>query len=131
MIASVFDALPGPVTGLRLTTEHGNPSAALLASWLQLRTGVTVQVIDGPGPAITAFELVAADGAGSSITARLTRPDGENAVLTRSDQPERTLPLPIRSLDELLAEELKRLDPDQVYAEALLAVTAVSPGVPG
>ncbi|HVU74793.1 MAG TPA: glucose-6-phosphate dehydrogenase assembly protein OpcA [Mycobacteriales bacterium] len=130
MIAAVFDALPGPATGVRITTEHGNPSAALLAAWLQSRTGVSVELVDGPGPAITALEIVAADGASGSITARLSRPDGETATLTRTGQPDRTLPLPIRPLEELLAEELQRLDADAVYAESLAAVGGVGPGTP-
>jgi glucose-6-phosphate dehydrogenase assembly protein OpcA len=130
MVAAVFDALPGPAKAVRLTTEHGNPSAALLASWLQTRTGVTVELLDGPGPAITSLEVVAADGVNGSVTARLVRPDGETATLTRTGQPDRTLPLPIRPLEELLAEELQRLDADEVYAESLAAVAGVGAGDP-
>ena len=130
MVAAVFDALPAAATGVRITTEHGNPSAALLAAWVQSRAGVTVELIDGPGPAITSLEVVAGDGSGGSITARLTRPDGETATLTRTGQPDRTLPLPIRPLEELLAEELQRLDADAVYAETLAAVGAVGAGAP-
>ena len=47
-------------------------------------------------------------------------------MLTRTDQPDRTLPLPRRDLGELLAEELRRLDPDEPYAEALEAATGTS-----
>jgi hypothetical protein len=36
------------------------------------------------------------------------------------------LPLPRRDLGELLAEELRRLDPDEPYAEALEAATGSS-----
>src|SRR6476661_1248752 len=39
---------------------------------------------------------------------------------------DRTLPLPRRELGDLLAEELRRLDPDEVYAEALEAATGTS-----
>jgi len=130
MVAAVFDALPGAATGVRITTEHGNPSAALLAAWLQSRTGVTVELVDGPGPAITALEIVAGDGGNGSITARLVRPDGETATLTRTGQPDRTLPLPIRPLEDLLAEELQRLDADTVYAESLAAIGGVGAGSP-
>ncbi len=131
MIASVYDALPGPTRSLRLTTEHGNPSAALLAAWLQRRTGRDVDIVDGPGPAITEIEVVAAaepDGTGRDVVAVLVRPDGATATLQRTDQPNRVLPLPIRPIEDLLAEELQRLDPDPVYAEALLTVGSVSEG---
>jgi glucose-6-phosphate dehydrogenase assembly protein OpcA len=46
-------------------------------------------------------------------------------VLSHTDQPDRTLPLPRRELGDLLAEELQRLDSDETYAEALSATTGV------
>lgn len=130
IVAAVFDALPAAATGVRITTEHGNPSAALLAAWIQSRTGAAVELVDGPGPAITAIEIIAGDGGAGSITARLSRPDGETATLSRTGQPDRQLPLPIRALEELLAEELQRLDADAVYAESLAAIGGVGPGGP-
>ena len=48
------------------------------------------------------------------------------ATLHRGDEEARVLPLPRRDLGELLAEELRRMDPDPVYAEALAATTGVS-----
>ena len=56
---------------------------------------------------------------------RLARPDGRVATLTRGDEGERQLPLPRRQLGDLLAEELRRMDPDFVYAEALGAAAGV------
>jgi hypothetical protein len=44
-------------------------------------------------------------------------------VLKRANLPERTLPLVERVLGDELAEELRRLDPDQPYAAALGAAT--------
>jgi len=129
VVAAVTDALPGSVTAATVVTEHGNPSAALMASWLQVRLGVSVVVADGPGPAITEIRL-AADGAGGSgpVEVVLTRPDGHTATLTRTGEPDRQLPLPIRALADLLAEELARLGADEPYADALAGIVAVGAG---
>jgi glucose-6-phosphate dehydrogenase assembly protein OpcA len=47
-----------------------------------------------------------------------------SATLVRGGEDPRTLPLPRRDLGDLLAEELRRMDPDPVYAEALARCTA-------
>jgi glucose-6-phosphate dehydrogenase assembly protein OpcA len=52
----------------------------------------------------------------------LTRDNG-TAVFSRTGQLDRQLPLPRRPLGDELAEELRRLDPDQPYAAALEAAT--------
>ena len=49
----------------------------------------------------------------------LTRPDGKVAVLSQAGQPDRRVALPRRALNECLAEELRRLDPDEMYGEAV------------
>jgi glucose-6-phosphate dehydrogenase assembly protein OpcA len=54
---------------------------------------------------------------------RIDRPDGYLATLTRTGMSDRQLPLKRRSLSELIGEELRRLDADQPYADALSAVT--------
>ncbi len=52
----------------------------------------------------------------------LTREDG-TATFQRTGQADRQMPLVKRPLGDELAEELRRLDPDQVYAEALAAMS--------
>ena len=54
---------------------------------------------------------------------RIDRPDGHTATLSRTGRPDRPLPLKRRDLGDLIAEELRRLDADQPYAEALQAAT--------
>ena len=46
----------------------------------------------------------------------VTRSDGRLATLSSPGQPDRPVALKRRDLDELLSEELRRLDPDDVYA---------------
>jgi glucose-6-phosphate dehydrogenase assembly protein OpcA len=126
LLASAYDPAPGcarpAATGGRVVAESGNPSAALLAGWLSHRFGIDVPVEESKGPGVTHVELDLEDG--SSIC--LTRPDGRVATMTRTGQPDRTLPLPRRELGELMTEELRRLDHDAVYAEALAAATGVT-----
>jgi glucose-6-phosphate dehydrogenase assembly protein OpcA len=62
---------------------------------------------------------------GSECTVAVERPDGFSATLQRGDEEARVLPLPRRELGDLLAEELRRMDPDAVYADALSKSTGV------
>jgi glucose-6-phosphate dehydrogenase assembly protein OpcA len=66
------------------------------------------------GPGVTAVIFDTSDG---EMT--LTRPDGRLAMLRRPGEPERRVALHRRDTAELLSEELRRLDPDEVYAETI------------
>ena len=63
------------------------------------------------GPGITEVVLETREG-----PIRITRPDGRLATFSSPDQPDRPIALKRRDLPELLAEELRRLDEDDVYA---------------
>ncbi|MGH8939978.1 MAG: OpcA/G6PD domain-containing protein, partial [Actinomycetes bacterium] len=71
------------------------------------------------GPGITAVE-VRLQG---RERLRIDRPDGYLATLSRTGMTDRQLPLKRRPLGDLIAEELRRLDADQPYADALAATT--------
>jgi glucose-6-phosphate dehydrogenase assembly protein OpcA len=49
----------------------------------------------------------------------LMRPDGAVATLALPGQPARRISMGRRALAECLADELHRLDPDEIYAETL------------
>jgi glucose-6-phosphate dehydrogenase assembly protein OpcA len=119
LLASAFDDMGEETTSGQVHSEHGNPSAALLAGWLTSRLGVRIKRVDSAGPGITAVEL---RFTGKSRL-RIDRPDGYLATLSRTGISDRQLPLKRRELGELLAEELRRLDADQPYADSLAAVT--------
>ena len=121
LCASAFDSLSGEVRALHVSGEPDNPSRALLAGWLGRRLGVDVAMTDSPGPGVTGVEMVVGDD-----TVRITRDDGRTATLSRTGQPDRSLPLPRRDLGDLLAEELRRLDADETYAEALATATGTT-----
>ena len=57
----------------------------------------------------------------------LSRPDGRNATLSWPGRPERRVALHRRETADLIAEELRRLEPDGVYAETLRALAGGSP----
>ncbi len=114
LLAAALDEPFDPITGGSIAAARNNPSAVLLAAWLRRRLDVPVEVRTSRGPGITEVRLVTARGDVS-----VTRPDGERATLSRPGQPDRRVALPRRITSDLLAEELRRLDPDEVYAEAL------------
>jgi glucose-6-phosphate dehydrogenase assembly protein OpcA len=123
LLASAMDAVtPDGSTEATIGCEPGNPSASLLAGWLTARLDAKTTVEETGGPGITNAELTM----GGSYRVAVTRPDGRLATLKRGDEPDRQLPLPRRELGDLLAEELRRMDPDYVYADSLAAATGVT-----
>lgn len=96
-----------------MLAEPDSPSAELLAAWLSIRLGVPVDRTVSEGPGITGVRLATSGG---DIV--IHRPDGRVATLCRPGQPDRQVSLMRRPMAELLAEELRRLDPDEVYQEA-------------
>lgn len=115
------------VNAVRVSAERDNPSALLLGGWLSTRLEVAAasEVTGGPGITETAVTLVDSDG--RDLQVRVSRPDGHTVTVSRTDHPDRVLPLPRRDLGNLLAEELRHLDADEPYAETLAAVAAPRP----
>lgn len=114
LLAAALDEPTAPVTAATVGAEADNPSAELLARWLAWRLDVEVGREQTGGPGITDVTLQTADG-----PLAVTRPDGRQAALNRPGQPERPVALPRRSTAELIAEELRRLDPDETYGATL------------
>jgi len=121
LLAAALDQEPGKVTAASVTAERVSPSADLLAAWLADRLKVEVARNRSDGPGITEVVLSTARG---DIT--LSRPDGKLAVLSSPGKPDRPVALKRRSTDELLSEELRRLDPDDVYAATVQRLVTLS-----
>jgi glucose-6-phosphate dehydrogenase assembly protein OpcA len=119
LLAATLDQAHGVISGGAVAAEQGNPSADLIVAWLSARLRVPFGNEVSAGPGITGVTFVTADGDIS-----LTRPDGRVALLRRPDQPERHVALHRRDTAELLSEELRRLDPDDVYAETITPFAA-------
>ncbi len=125
LLASAFDASAAQARAARVSAEEGNPTAALLAGWLSSRLGVPADIVASKGPGITEVEVdLTEDDQDSTLT--ISRPDGRLARFSRTGQPDRELPLLRRELGDLLAEELRRLEDDEVYGEALSKSSGVS-----
>ncbi|RWA17432.1 oxidoreductase [Mycolicibacterium elephantis DSM 44368] len=100
------------VSGLK-----NEPALDILAGWLASRIDGQVQRVAGE----LKVELVRP---GETIT--LQRPQtGVTATLTRTSRPEARIPLARREAKECLAEDLRRLDPDEIYHEALQGIDRV------
>ncbi|MGW0120414.1 glucose-6-phosphate dehydrogenase assembly protein OpcA [Streptomyces sp. NPDC003327] len=114
MLAAALDQAPLAVTSATVESEAENPSAELLARWFEVRLGVPVDRVVTDGPVVTAVRMGTADG-----EIRIDRPEGPTARLAIPGQPNRVLALKVRTTAELIAEELRRLDPDEAYEAAL------------
>jgi glucose-6-phosphate dehydrogenase assembly protein OpcA len=125
LAAALDDPFPD-VESATISAEADSPSAELLAGWLGQRLGVPVGRVDTDGPGITGVRLHSTAG-----DIAIDRPDGRLAVLSRPGWPDRPVALQRRRTAELIAEELRRLDPDEVYGETLAEVGSASSSVNG
>ena len=118
LLTAALDQPPyEPVTNAVVVAAGDSPSGDLLAGWLAARLKCPVSIARArSGSGIVSVRLERASG---SID--LVRPvDGNTATLAQPGQPVRTLALAHRGDAECLADELRRLDPDEVYHDALV-----------
>jgi len=118
-LAAVLDQPPyEPIIEAHVTSTPDFPAAKMLAAWLQLllqvpvtcdltHTGLNWRGIHG-------VRLVRKSG-----DIKLTRVEPTTARLKQPDQPNHDISMPLRSLRDCLAEELRRLDPDEVYGRVV------------
>jgi glucose-6-phosphate dehydrogenase assembly protein OpcA len=111
LLASALEQHPVKVTGASVTAERISPSADLLAAWLGDRLRVDVNRTSSSGPGITEVVLDTRTG-----PIRIERLDGRLATFSSPGGPDRPVALKRRDVPELLAEELRRLDEDEIYA---------------
>ncbi|MFK4104580.1 glucose-6-phosphate dehydrogenase assembly protein OpcA [Streptomyces sp. NPDC019531] len=114
MLAAALDQARAEIISGAVEAEQDNPAAELLARWLEARLKVKIDRVVTAGPVVTAVRLGTANG-----EVVIDRPEGPLATLSLPGQPSRTLALKVRSTSELIAEELRRLDADEMYAVAL------------
>ncbi|WP_084958215.1 glucose-6-phosphate dehydrogenase assembly protein OpcA [Thermoactinospora rubra] len=117
LLAAAFDQPVGRVRKGFVEAPARHPSAPLLAAWLSDRLDAPVKLAESAGPGLTAVRLSLPDG-----ELALTRGDGRLATLSRPGQPDRHVALARRHTSELLAEELRRLDPDEIFESAVKRV---------
>jgi glucose-6-phosphate dehydrogenase assembly protein OpcA len=130
-LASTLDSVSGRrgdsvrVLGGSIEGDPQNATARLLAGWLSSRSGCPVDITEGPHhPGPSGVTAVALDlDQDEQVQIRADRRGG--AVISQPYRPDSTVALPERVLGDLLSEELRRLDSDEPYSEALEATTEV------
>jgi glucose-6-phosphate dehydrogenase assembly protein OpcA len=122
LLAATLDQPHPLIIAGEIAAEQDNPTADLIAAWLSLRLSIPVSRTVSGGPGITGAVLTTTEG-----DIKITRSDGRTANLAWPDRIDRMVSLHRRDTAELLAEELRRLDPDEVYAETLSHVNLSAP----
>jgi glucose-6-phosphate dehydrogenase assembly protein OpcA len=132
ILASTVDAVSGrrgepvQVTGGLVEGDPANASAQLLGGWLSSRTGTEIAVETGgrtPGASGVDSVVLQLDQK-EEVRIHADRKGG--ATVSQPFRPDATVALPERALGDLLSEELRRLDSDEPYREALEAATGVT-----
>ncbi|MDF2443451.1 MAG: hypothetical protein JWR01_1654 [Subtercola sp.] len=118
-LAAVLDQPPfEPVVAVEVQGASDSPSTLLLAAWLghQLEAPVTYGLTKraNGSSGIHSVKLVRESG-----VIELVREIPNVATLVQPNQPTHDLALPRRNLRDCLAEELRRLDPDDLYGEVI------------
>ncbi|WP_055426813.1 glucose-6-phosphate dehydrogenase assembly protein OpcA [Bifidobacterium aesculapii] len=116
LLASMLDQPPHlPITAAKVTGPREFLPMDLLCAWLRLKLGVPVDVeyVDG-AEAVTGVALTRADGVVS-----LERPHEDQALISMPGQTPQTISVPVRTIEDCLTEELRRIDPDEVYGEVI------------
>ena len=122
LVAGAFDTTEAKVIGAKVTAPATDPTARLMMGWLKARLGIepTLEVTTR-FPRMRSVEMSCAN----DDVLCLTREDS-TALFSRTGQADRMLPLVRRPLGDELAEELRRLDADQIYAEAQSALSGLT-----
>ncbi len=110
------------VEKITIKADDDDPSAQLMAAWLHTRLGVSPEIVDTqvernsehlPAIASVAFTM---DG---GETMEVERKADGTTVLRQAGLPKRRQTLQGRTLGQLLAEELRHIDPDTAYRKVL------------
>jgi len=117
-LAAVLDQPPfESITAIHVSGAKASPSTTLLAAWLQMQLQVPVECELTAGHKTNGLHGVHLTRASGTIS--LERSIPEIATLKQPGQPEQDLTLKRRSLRDCLADELRRLDPDELYGEVI------------
>lgn len=116
--AGIAEAAPGAkITGVIVRGDSARPATHLLAGWFaaMLRCKTRVEH-DKTTTVISEVELRRDIG-----TVTMSRPEGAGMVtITADGEPKRQVAMTKRPLQDCLMEDLRHLDPDEIYARTLL-----------
>lgn len=116
MLASMLDQPPHlPITAVKVTGKADFLPLEMLCAWLRLKLGVPVETEFVPdAQAVTGVYLTREDGVIS-----LERPYEDQALISLPGQTPQEVSVPMRTIEDCLTEELRRIDPDEIYAEVI------------
>ena len=119
-LAAVLDQPPyEPITSAEVTAAAESLSARMLAAWLSLSLGIRVTFTSVPDrPGLGSIQRVTMSRSSGDIILERTTPG--MALLQQPGQPTHDIALVRRNLRDCLAEELRHLDPDEVYRRVLI-----------
>ncbi|HJQ46345.1 MAG TPA: glucose-6-phosphate dehydrogenase assembly protein OpcA [Amycolatopsis sp.] len=112
------------ITAATVTGEADSPSTELLAGWLAEYLRVPVKRIKSA----SAQGILSVTMERRSGVVELHRPDAKVGTLSQPGQPTRRIALHRRSTKDCLIEELRRLDPDEIYEAALHGLDKLNAG---
>ena len=118
-LAAVLDQPPyESISAVEVHGSADSPSTSLLAAWLQgaLQIPARHELVT---PAHGQSGIQGVRMHRSSGTIELERVSATVATLIQPNQPTHDISLPRRSLRDCLAEELRRLDPDELFGEVI------------
>ncbi len=119
LLAAAIDLAPHePIRSAVVSGLAGEPALDILAGWLATR-------IEGTVTRATGELKVELNRDSETITLRRPQ-DGTTATLQRTGHPDALLPLARRATRDCLAEDLRRLDPDEIYHGALQGLAQVN-----
>jgi glucose-6-phosphate dehydrogenase assembly protein OpcA len=118
LLTAALDQAPHePVNSVLVSGLKTEPALDIMAGWLASR-------IDGPVRRAVGDLKVEVVRASETVT--LSRPQtGATATLRRTGRPDALVPLPRRETCDCLAEDMRRLDADDIYEEALRGIAKV------
>ncbi|HIT74268.1 MAG TPA: glucose-6-phosphate dehydrogenase assembly protein OpcA [Candidatus Avipropionibacterium avicola] len=117
LLAASLDQYPATVLGATVSAERNSAAAKLLVAWLEARLKVPVKRGTSEGPGITKATLETAAG-----DIAIVRTDGRLASYSVPGQPKRLVALKRRPVADLMAEELRRMDPDDAFRDTIKAL---------
>jgi glucose-6-phosphate dehydrogenase assembly protein OpcA len=117
--AALLDQPPyEEIKSVEVVGDMENPSVLLLGAWFRQQLGCPVVMEHRPDSVgVKAVYMVRLVREGSSI--EILRDQSNIAVLSQTNQPPKELSLPVRSLRDCLAEDLRRLDPDLAFEKVI------------
>ena len=118
-LAALLDQPPyEPVESVEIIGDLKNPSVLLLAAWLRVQLDCEVSTEHRDDTAgVKGVYLVRINRAGADI--EILRDQSNMASLSQTDHPPKELSLPVRSLRDCLAEDLRRLGPDLAFEKVI------------